>query len=274
MESICNTRPAEYGVKLFDTHAHYDDERFDGVRDDILSTLPSNGIDLVVNVGASLDGTAKSIGLAEKYPHVYCSAGIHPDGAEDTTPLCDRMDILREYLRHPKCVALGEIGLDYYYGKDTREKQRELFKAQMEIADEVGKPVIIHDRDAHGECLEIVKEHPNTIGVFHCFSGSSELAKELFGMGWYISVGGVVTFNNARKLVEVVERLREIEGAKYRLLLETDCPYLTPVPHRGKTNNSLYMKYTAEKVASLMGMDYAELCGITYENGKRFYGIR
>ena len=121
-------------MMFYDTHAHYDDERFDGTRDDIISTLPSNGIDLVVNVGASLDGTEKSIGLAEKYHHVYCSAGIHPDGADDPAPLSDRMDILREYLKHPKCVALGEIGLDYYYGKDTREKQRELFKAQMEIA--------------------------------------------------------------------------------------------------------------------------------------------
>lgn len=261
-------------IRLFDTHAHYDDDRFDGCRNALVASLPSNGIELVVNVGASLDGTKKSAELAEKYSHVYFSAGIHPDGVGDTTPLSERMDILREYLKHEKCVALGEIGLDYYYGKDERDAQLELFRAQMILADEVGKPVIIHDRDAHGDCLEIVKEHPNTVGVFHCFSGSFELAKELFAMGWYISVGGVVTFKNARKLIEVVERLCEIDGAADRLLLETDCPYLTPVPHRGETNNSVYMKYTAEKVAELMKLDYAELCEKTYENGKRFYGIK
>lgn len=258
---------------LFDTHAHYDDTRFDENRDELLSTLPSQGIGLVVNIGASLEGTQKSLELAEKYNHVYFTAGIHPDGV-DSLSNPDRIRILKDCLKHEKCVAIGEIGLDYYYGKEEKERQLLLFEEQMKLADEYGMPVVIHDREAHGDCLEMIKRYPRVKGVFHCFSGSVELAKELFSLGWYISVGGVVTFANAKKLVEVVEALPTLgTDAMSRLLLETDCPYLAPVPFRGKTNHSGYMKYTAERVAQLLGIEYDELCMKTYENGLRFYGL-
>ncbi len=260
---------------LFDTHAHYDDERFDGERDELLCALPQNDVGLVVNVGANLKCSEKSMKIAQKFDYIYTTAGIHPNDAAETLSDKDWKDKLREFLKYEKCVALGEIGLDYYYGKDEKESQRIMFEEQMQLADELGFPVIIHDREAHGESLEMVKKFPGVNGVFHCFSGSVETAKELISLGWYISVGGVVTFNNAKKLVEVVEALPSMgKDAMNRLLLETDCPYLTPVPFRGKTNNSMYMKYTAQKISELTGIPYNELCDMTFENGKRFYNIK
>lgn len=260
---------------IFDTHAHYDDARFDEDRDSLLAALPQNGVGLVVNVGANLECSQKSMEIAKKFDYIYTTAGIHPNDAAET--LCDKhwKDELREFLKYEKCVALGEIGLDYYYDKDEKEQQKQIFTEQMELANELGFPVIIHDREAHGDCLEIIKKFPDVNGVFHCFSGSVETARELISMGWYISVGGVVTFNNAKKLVDVVEALPSMgNNAMSRLLLETDCPYLTPVPFRGKTNNSMYIKYTAQRISELTGVPYDELLDMTFENGKRFYNIK
>ena len=260
---------------LFDSHAHYDDARFDEDRDEILKSIHANGVARVVNVGSSLATSARSLSLAEKYRFVYAAVGVHPSDARSDMENGDWLSKLEGMARSTdKCRAVGEIGLDYYYGKDDISEQKECFRQQMALAEKLSLPVIVHDRDAHEDTLDIIKEFPNVRGVVHAFSGSFEMAKEVLKRGWYIGVGGVLTFKNARKLIEIVERLNELSPDALRhILTETDCPYLTPVPHRGERNRSDYMTFVAEKAASLLGMTAEEFALLTYQNACRFYGL-
>lgn len=262
-------------MKIFDSHAHYDDERFDGIRDELLEKLFSENVKKIVNVGASLKTSEQSLSLSNRYQDMYTSVGVHPSDAPLDMQKENWLDILEDMCKSSKkVVAIGEIGLDYYWTKEEKQAQKECFRAQMALAEKLSLPVIIHDREAHGDVIEIMKEFPNVTGVVHSFSGSCEMAREVMKMGYYISVNGVVTFKNARKTVEVVENLRSLHpDAMSRILVETDCPYLTPVPYRGETNRSDYIEYTAQKCADLLGMTSHEFCEITYNNACRFYGI-
>ncbi len=253
---------------FFDTHAHYDAKQFDADRDEVLAALPEAGVGLVIDPGCDLPSSRAALALADRYPHVYAAVGIHPedcagyDGEED-------LYALRELARHPKCVAIGEIGLDYYWKENPpREFQQKVFCDQLALASEIKKPVIIHDRDAHGDCLEIVKDFPLVRGVFHCFSGSAEMAVELVKLGWMISFTGVLTYPNARKAVEAARAI-----PMERLMLETDSPYMAPVPHRGKRNDSRNLAHICAVLAEIKGISPEECARITAENGKRFFGI-
>ena len=253
---------------LFDTHAHYDSRQFDADRDAVLSGLKDRGVSLVVNPGCDIPTSRMAVELAEKYPFVYAAVGFHPEELEGAE-LSD-LDVIRQLAAHEKVVAIGEIGLDYYFVKDVegRRKEQDFFRAQMALAEELGLPVIVHDREAHGDTLAIVKEFPNVRGVFHCYSGSVEMAEELVELGWMISFTGVLTYKNARKAVEVAQAI-PIE----RLMVETDSPYMAPEPHRGKRNDSGYVRHTCEKLAELKGLTLEECAKITLENGCRFFGI-
>ncbi len=261
---------------IFDSHAHYDDERFDGNRDELLREIHANGVSKITNASYSLKSCESSKELSEKYDFVYCAAGIHPSDAVRDMQNKDWLDIVESYYtNNPKCVAIGEIGLDYYYGKDDTEGQKKCFVSQMELAKKLCAPVIIHDRDAHEDTLKILESFPDVRCVVHSFSGSFEMAREVIKRGHYISVNGVVTFKNAKKIVDIVERFRELgEGALDRLLVETDCPYLTPVPFRGQTNRSDYIKYTSVKCGELLKITPEEFCKLTYNNAMNFYGIK
>ncbi len=259
---------------LFDSHAHYDDEKFDDCRDAILSKMPEYGVGKIVNAGASIKGSYASRELAHKYSFMYFTAGIHPESAKDDTEKDGWLSEIRELCRDEKCVAVGEIGLDYYWEKETAPIQQKCFRTQLELCRELSLPAVVHDREAHGDSLAIVKEYPDVKGLFHCFSGSVEMLKEVMKMGWYISMGGVATFKNARKTVEVIEALKDIPNGTERLLLETDCPYLAPVPHRGELNHSGLMHNTAQRIAELLGTTKEELIKLTYDNAIRFYGIK
>ncbi len=259
---------------IFDSHAHYDDERFDGIRDEILSEVYKNGVGRITNVASSLKTSFSSVALSEKYDFVYAASGVHPSDAVNDMKNPDWLDIVEQLYKKPKTVAIGEIGLDYYYGAEEKDAQIKCFREQMNLAKKLGARVIIHDRDAHGDTLDIMSEFPDVTGVVHSFSGSFEMAKQVMKMGYYISVNGVVTFKNARKTVEIVERLREVHpDALNRILVETDCPYLTPVPFRGQTNRSDYIEYTAEKCAQLLGISKEEFCKLTFDNANAFYGL-
>ena len=252
---------------LFDTHAHYDDEAFDADRDAVLSAMPEKGVGRIVNPGCDLISSRKAIALAERYDHVYAAVGIHPENCGDFVPA--HIDALRELAQHPGVVAIGEIGLDYYWEENPpREFQQEVLRRQLALAAELGKPVIIHDREAHADTLAIVKEFPGLRGVFHCFSGSAEMARELIAMGWYLGFDGPITYKNAKKAPEVLKVV-----PPERMLIETDSPYLTPVPHRGERNDSSFVGLVAEKIAELRGMTPEEVAAITTENGKRFFNI-
>ena len=217
---------------FFDTHAHYDDEQFDADRDELLTKMAENGVDLIVNAASDILSAQKACALSERYPFIYFAAGVHPHEAEGWNG--DTRDALLKLLAHPKAVAVGEIGLDYHYDLSPREIQRARFREQMELARELGKPVIIHEREACADALEILRDYWDDVpGVFHCYSGSWETAKEILSHGWYLSFTGVVTFKNARKSLEVAEKM-----PLDRLMLETDCPYLAPVPMRGTRNDS------------------------------------
>ena len=252
---------------LFDTHAHYDSRQFDADRDQVLSALPGQGVGLVVNPGCDLDSSRKAIAIAEQYPFVYAAVGVHPEdcaGWQDTD-----VDELRSLAAHPKVVAIGEIGLDYYWKENPpHEFQQEVFHTQLELAEELGLPVIVHDREAHRDCLEVVRAHPKVTGVYHCYSGSLEDAKTLVKLGWMLSFTGVVTYKNARRSLEVIDWL-----PMDRIMIETDSPYLTPEPFRGKRNDSGKVYRVAETIAQVKGMDPEEVAEITLENGKRFFGI-
>ena len=252
---------------LFDTHAHYDDEAFDADRHELLSTMPSQNVGMIVNPGCTVESSRAAVALAAEFPHVYAAVGIHPENCGGFAP--QHMDAIRDLAKMPKVVAIGEIGLDYYWPENPpRELQQQVLRAHMALAQELGLPVIIHDREAHADCLAIVKEFPAVTGVFHCFSGSVEMARELLKLGWMLSFNGAITFKNARKAPEVIGEI-----PMDRLMIETDAPYLTPVPFRGKRNDSSYVHLVAEKIAQIKGIDPAEVERITWENGKRFFGI-
>lgn len=252
----------------FDTHAHYYDEAFDLDRDALLSALPDRGVELVVCPGCDIPTSQESIALAEQYPHVYAAAGFHPENLEGAT-LADLTQI-ESMAAHPKVKAVGEIGLDYYWEKDgeKRKIQRDFFAAQLELAEKLNLPAIVHDREAHGDCLDIVRAHHGARGVYHCYSGSLEDAKTLVILGWSISFTGVITFKNARKALEVIQWL-----PLDHIMIETDAPYMAPEPYRGKRCDSGYVYRMAETIAQIKGLTTEEVAKATTENGKRFFGI-
>lgn len=252
---------------LFDTHAHYDDEAFDADRDALLTALPQRGVGLILNPGCDVESSRKAVTYAAAYPHVYAAVGIHPENCGGCT--ADDLAVIRALAQQPKVVAIGEIGLDYYWEQNPpREWQQEVFRAQLALAQELSLPVIVHDRDAHADSLAIVKEFPDVRGVFHCYSGSAEIAQELIARGWYLGFDGPLTYKNAKKTVEVA-RIVPLE----RVLLETDSPYMSPVPVRGTRNDSRNVFHIAAKFAELRGMEVDEVIALTSENGKRLFGI-
>ena len=248
---------------LFDTHAHMDDRAFDLDREELLASLPENGLALVMNPGCSLDSSRNAVTLAEKYPWMYAAVGSHPDA-------CDQViDIYRNMCKqHAKIKAIGEIGLDYHYEDIPRDIQQSAFRKQMALAAELNLPVIVHEREAHADGMQIVSEFPTVTGVFHCYSGSLEMANWLIDRGWYIGFTGVLTFKNAKKALEVAKNI-PLE----RLVLETDCPYMAPEPFRGKRNHPGYLYRMAERLAQLRELPLEEIHRITVENGKRLYRI-
>ncbi len=250
---------------IFDTHSHYDDEKFNPDREAILNNLQSQGVSLVVSCGCDIDSTQFNFDLAQKYDYIYFAAGFHPENLQGAT--LDDLKIIEKFAQNKKCVAIGEIGLDYHWMDSPKEVQREFFEAQIELAKELDMPVIVHDRDAHGDTLDILKS-TKPKGVVHCFSGSREMAREIIRLGMYIGLNGVVTFPNARKSLEVVKEI-PIE----RLVLETDCPYLAPTPVRGKRNDSSNIPYIAEKISEVLGMDAQEILDITNKNAKKLYNL-
>lgn len=251
---------------IFDTHAHYADHAFDSDRGQILAELPKNGVKYVMLASSSLEDTADNSVLAENYGYIYAAAGVHPENA-DSNP-ADYLEKVRQTaLNCPKIRAIGEIGLDYHYEGYDREKQIVLFEEQLELAKQLELPVIIHSRDACEDTLNILKKH-RTKGILHCFSGSAETAREIVKLGMYVGFTGVLTFKNAKKALKALA-----EVPMDRLLLETDCPYMAPVPFRGKRCDSSMIAYTAEKAAEVKGMSVQELIDITCENGKRIYSI-
>ena len=252
---------------LFDTHAHMDDRRFDSDREEVLESLKEKGVGLVMNPGCSLESSRNAIALAERYDFVYAAVGSHPDVADEVNE-----QVLEEYRKlcklHPKVKAIGEIGIDYHYEDIPRDLQLRAFRMQMELAREVKLPVIIHEREAHEDGMAVVREFPDVTGVFHCYSGSAEMAKVLVDKGWYIGFTGVITFKNARKAIETIEAI-PLE----RIVLETDCPYMAPEPFRGKRNDPGYLFRMAEKLAEIKGISVEEAQAATMENGKRLYGL-
>ena len=252
---------------LFDTHAHYDAEQFDADREEVLASLPGRGVSLVVNPGCDLPSSRAAVALAEQHPFLYAAVGYHP---ENCAPYTDKdLEELRALAAHPKVVAIGEIGLDYYWEENPpRDFQQMVFRRQMGLAEELNLPVIVHDREAHGDSLAIVKEFPTVRGVFHCYSGSAEMARQLVDLGWMISFTGVLTYKNARKAVEAAQAV-----PMDRIMIETDSPYMAPVPHRGERNDSGYVVHVCEKLAELKGLSAEEAARITLENGRRFFGI-
>ncbi|MBQ9979917.1 MAG: TatD family hydrolase [Oscillospiraceae bacterium] len=251
---------------LFDTHTHFDDRQFNPDRHEIIRSLPEYGVGLALCPGCDIKSSRNCVALAEEYDHIYAAVGTHPHDAKSMTD-----EDLREYealASHPKVKAIGEIGLDYHYDFSPRDVQKFRFVQQMKLAKKVGLPVIIHDREAHGDCLEIVKKFPDIKGVYHCYSGSLEDAKVLVGMGWYLSFTGVITYPNARKALEIIEWM-----PMDRIMIETDSPYLAPVPQRGKRNDSRFVGLVRDKIAQVKGISVEEAERITTENGKRFFSI-
>ena len=254
---------------LFDTHSHLDDEAFDEDRDELIQRIHNEyKVDLIMVVGADMDSSYRAIELSEKYDFIYAAVGVHPHDAVSMSE--SDIDKLRNMSKHKKVKAIGEIGLDYHYDNSPRDLQKFWFARQMQLAREVGLPVIIHDRDAHADCMEILKkEHVDiTGGVFHCFSGSAQMAREAIEMGMYISFAGPITFKNA---VKTVDAAREVPIEK--IFIETDCPYLAPVPHRGERNHSGYVSYTAQKLAEIKQMSYEQVAAITRQNAIDFFKI-
>ncbi len=248
---------------IFDSHAHYDDERFDSILDTLLPKINSMGVDKIVNCGCDRESNIRSLEIADKFPFVYSAVGIHPCNIEcDTT-----IDEIREFAKHKKCVAIGEIGLDYYWEPEKKDKQHKLFIDQILLAKELSLPVIVHDREAHADTLNVLKQYKPS-GVVHSFSGSVEMAEEILKLGMYIGIGGVITFNNAKKLPDVVKML-----PLDRLLLETDAPYLTPVPFRGKTNHSEMIYLSARKIAEIKGISLNEILKISHNNASMLFNI-
>ena len=254
-------------MPIFDTHAHYDDSRFDGDRDAVLAALPEAGVELVLDPGCDLPSSRAAAALAERYSHVYAAAGIHPEncaGFQDAD-----LAALRQLLAQPKVAAVGEIGLDYYWAENPpRDFQQMVFRKQLALAEELDLPVIVHDREAHGDSLSIIREFPAVTGVFHCFSGSPEMAEELLKRGWYLGFDGPITYKNARRAPEVAA-ITPLE----RMVVETDAPYLSPVPVRGRRNDSRYLPHVIAKLAEWKGVTPEEMTRITCENGKRLFRL-
>ena len=252
---------------LFDTHAHMDDQAFDADRDELIASLPQQGVGLVMNPGCSLASSKNADVLSRQYDFLYAAVGSHPDAADEVNEAV--LEEYRELCRNnPKIKAIGEIGLDYHYEDIPREIQLKAFRAQMALAAELNLPVIVHEREAHADGMAVVDEFPTVKGVFHCYSGSTEMAAELVKRGWYIGFTGVLTFKNARKALEVAASI-----PLDRLVLETDCPYMAPEPFRGKRNHPGYLYRMAERLAELRGLSVEEIQRITTENGKRLYRI-
>lgn len=250
----------------FDTHAHYDSGAFNADREEILAALPEAGVALVVNPGCEVRSSEAALALAERFPHVWAAVGVHP---EDMADMSDGdLDKIEQLSKHRKCVAIGEIGLDYYWDATHKEEQKALFIEQLALALRRDLPVIVHDREAHGDCLDIVRQYPGLRGVFHCYSGSVEMAQELLKRGWYLGFDGPITYKNARKALEVLE-ICPLD----RILIETDSPYLSPIPMRGKRNDSRNLVYVTEKIAEIKGITPEEAAAITMENGKKLFNI-
>jgi TatD DNase family protein len=269
--------PAGEATGIFDTHAHYTDKRFAPDRDALLKALPGRGVALALTCGSSLPDSRRALAIAGEYAFVYTACGIHPHEASGVRG--QELGELRALLAHEKCVAAGEIGLDYHYDFSPREAQRDLFRRQLELALELGMPVVVHDREAHEDTLKILQEYARPLtpasspltpvrGVVHCFSGSLEFAREILALGLYIGLGGAVTFRNAKKPLEVAANI-----PLKRLLLETDAPYMAPEPHLGKRCDSAHIAYTAQKIAGLRGMGAQELIGTCNVNGRALFGI-
>ena len=252
---------------LFDTHAHMDDRAFDTDREQLLQALPQQGIGLLMNPGCSLESSRDASMLSQKYDYIYAAVGSHPDAADEVNE-----EVLAEYRKlcklNPKIKAIGEIGLDYHYEDIPRELQLKAFRMQMELARELKMPVIVHERDAHEDGMKVVDEFPDVKGVFHCYSGSAEMAKELIKRGWYIGFTGVLTFKNARKAIETACAI-----PLDRIVLDTDCPYMSPEPFRGRRNDPGKLYRMAEKLAEIWQLSVEEVHRITVENGKRLYHI-
>jgi TatD DNase family protein len=254
--------------KIFESHAHYDSSKFAEDREELLNSIQENEVGTIINVGASWKSVTSVIELAEKYPFIYAALGLHPDEVGDLNE--ERFAFLKEQCRKEKVVAIGEIGLDYYWDNESHDIQKKWFVRQLELARELDLPVIIHSRDAAEDTLKIMKEHAQGLrGVIHCFSYSKELAEEYVKMGFHIGIGGVVTFKNGKKLKEVAEVV-PLE----KILLETDCPYLAPEPYRGKRNSSLYIPHIAQAIADIKGITYEEVVAQTEQNGKLLFGIQ
>lgn len=254
---------------LFDSHAHLDDSKYEGEQEKIIQNAIDNGIGYILNAGVDFESSVRSIELANRYDMVYAAIGVHPHEAEDMDDIT--LSLLKGLAKKPKVVAIGEIGLDYHYDHSPRDIQRECFRRQIALAKDVDLPIVIHDREANDDVLRILKEEKafDTGVVLHCFSGSVELARQYIKLGAYISIAGPVTFKNARKTVEVVKNI----PLEY-LFVETDSPYLTPIPFRGKRNEMAYVKHVAEKVAEIKGLSLAEVANETTENAKKFFGIK
>jgi len=254
---------------IFDTHAHYDDEAFDIDREELLKSLPKNGIETVVNAGSSLQSIDQIIELANKYPNLYCTVGIHPSESGELNE--ERFDWLKEKAIHPKNVAIGEIGLDYYWDTPDRPIQKLWFERQMELARELELPMVIHSRDAANDTFEMMKslKAEEIGGIIHCFGYGVEQARQYLNMSFYLGIGGVITFTNGKKLKEVVEY-----APLEQLVLETDCPYLSPVPFRGKRNSSLNLPHVVREIARIKQVDYDTVVRVTNENAKKVYNIK
>lgn len=254
-------------MRVFDTHAHYDSGAFNADRLEVLASMPGEGVELILNPGCELDSSRTAVELSERFPFVYAAVGVHPSDCGEWQD--SWLEELKALAAHEKVKAIGEIGLDYYWKENPpREFQQQVFRKQMELAQELDLPVIIHDREAHQDCLSIVREYPGVRGVYHCYSGSLEDAKVLVKLGWMLSFTGVVTYKNARKSLEVIQWL-----PMDRIMIETDSPYLTPEPFRGKRNDSGKVHLVAEKIAQVKSIEAEEVARITLENGKRFFNI-
>lgn len=252
---------------IFDSHAHYDDEAFDEDRETVIEELRKNGVIGVLNCGASIEGARASVNLADSYDFFYAAVGVHPEYADKLNS--DIIEEIKSMTENIKVRAIGEIGLDYYYEENpSKEIQQYAFRSQMKLAEELNLPVIIHDRDAHEDTLKVLKEFPKVKGVLHCFSGSVEFARECLKLGYYIGFTGVITFKNARKIIEVAS-----EVPLNRMLVETDCPYMAPAPFRGKRNRSDFIKYIIEKISEVKGMSTEEIICITSDNAKTLLNL-
>ena len=253
-------------MRIFDSHAHFDDHAFDEDRHDLLTAIHADGVELIANIGCDEQTCRNSVALADRYDFIYATVGWHPEFAGSWDAQAEAL--LRELAQHPKVRAIGETGVDYHWMNDPEEVQLRCFDDQMTIARELNKPVVIHQREGMEDCLSVVRRYPDVQGVFHCYSGSAESAKEILKMDYYLGFTGVITFKNARKSHEVLKMM-----PADRILIETDCPYMAPVPHRGKRCHSGLLPHTLTALAEIRGISVEEAAELTFNNAKRFYGI-